>query len=159
MIAELGHFALALALCVALAMAIVPLVGAARGDARWMAFARPAAGAQFLLVAIAFGALAWSFVQNDFSVAYVAQHSNSKLPLQYRLSAVWGGHEGSLLLWILMLAAGRSRLRLHRARCPKRSSRARSACSASSPPASMRSSSLHRTRSSGSRACRPTGAT
>jgi len=104
MIAELGHFSLALALCVALAMAIVPLVGAARGDARWMAFARPAAGAQFLLVAIAFGALAWSFVQNDFSVAYVAQHSNSKLPLQYRLSAVWGGHEGSLLLWILMLA-------------------------------------------------------
>jgi cytochrome c-type biogenesis protein CcmF len=104
MIAELGHFSLTLALCVALAMAIVPLVGAARGDARWMAFARPAAGAQFLLVAIAFGALAWSFVQNDFSVAYVAQHSNSKLPLQYRLSAVWGGHEGSLLLWILMLA-------------------------------------------------------
>jgi len=104
MIAELGHFSLTLALCVALAMAIVPLAGAARGDARWMAFARPAAGAQFLLVALAFGALAWSFAQNDFSVAYVAQHSNSKLPLQYRLSAVWGGHEGSLLLWILMLA-------------------------------------------------------
>ena len=104
MIAELGHFALVLALCVALAMAVLPLVGASRGNARWMAFARPAAAAQFLLVSLAFCALAWSFAQNDFSVAYVAQHSNSKLPLQYRLSAVWGGHEGSLLLWILMLA-------------------------------------------------------
>ncbi|HTL27410.1 MAG TPA: heme lyase CcmF/NrfE family subunit, partial [Burkholderiales bacterium] len=104
MIAELGHFALALALGVALAMAILPLAGAARGNARWMRFARPAAAAQFFLVATAFGALAWSFAQNDFSVAYVAQNSNSKLPLQYRLSAVWGGHEGSLLLWILMLS-------------------------------------------------------
>ena len=104
MIAELGHFALALALGVALAMAVLPLAGAARGNARWMAFARPAAAAQFLLVAASFCALAWSFAQNDFSVMYVAQHSNSKLPLQYRLSAVWGGHEGSLLLWILMLA-------------------------------------------------------
>ena len=104
MIAELGHFALALALGVALAMAILPLAGAARGNARWMRFARPAAAAQFFLVATAFCALAWSFAQNDFSVAYVAQNSNSKLPLQYRLSAVWGGHEGSLLLWILMLS-------------------------------------------------------
>src|SRR5436190_4297380 len=104
MIAELGHFALALALGVALAMAVLPLAGAARANARWMAFARPAAAAQFFLVAAAFCALAWSFAQNDFSVMYVAQHSNSKLPLQYRLSAVWGGHEGSLLLWILMLA-------------------------------------------------------
>src|SRR5688572_846386 len=104
MIAELGHFALALALGVSLAMAVLPLAGAARGNARWMAFARPAAAAQFFLVAAAFCALAWSFAQNDFSVAYVAQNSNSKLPLQYRLSAVWGGHEGSLLLWILMLS-------------------------------------------------------
>src|SRR5436190_474183 len=83
MIAELGHFALALALGVALAMAVLPLAGAARGNARWMAFARPAAAAQFFLVAAAFCALAWSFAQNDFSVMYVAQHSNSKLPLQY----------------------------------------------------------------------------
>src|SRR5436190_7019046 len=104
MIAELGHFALALALGVALAMAVLPLAGAARANARWMAFARPAAAAQFFLVAAAFCALAWSFAQNDFSVMYVAQNSNSKLPLQYRLSAVWGGHEGSLLLWILMLS-------------------------------------------------------
>ena len=104
MIAELGHFALALALCVSLALGVLPLVGAARGNARWMAFARPAAAAQFLLVVLAFCALGWSFAQNDFSLAYVAQNSNSKLPLPYRLSAVWGGHEGSLLLWILMLA-------------------------------------------------------
>jgi len=104
MIPELGHFALILALCVALAQGVLPLAGAARGDARWIAFARPAAAAQFMLVALAFCALAWSFAQNDFSVAYVAQHSNTKLPLAYRLSAVWGGHEGSLLLWILMLA-------------------------------------------------------
>ncbi len=104
MIAELGHFCLILALCVALAQGLLPLAGAVRGNARWIAFARPAAAAQFVLVALAFGALAWSFAQNDFSVAYVAQHSNSKLPLEYRLSAVWGGHEGSLLLWILLLA-------------------------------------------------------
>jgi len=104
MIAELGHFALVLALCVAFAQAALPLAGAARGHASWMALARPAAAVQFFLVAGAFCALAWSFAQNDFSIAYVAQHSNSKLPLAYRLSAVWGGHEGSLLLWILMLA-------------------------------------------------------
>ncbi|MBI2754716.1 MAG: heme lyase CcmF/NrfE family subunit [Betaproteobacteria bacterium] len=104
MIPELGHFALILALCVALAQGLVPLAGAVRGDARWIAFARPAAAVQFVLVACAFGALAWSFAQNDFSVAYVATNSNTKLPLAYRLSAVWGGHEGSLLLWILMLA-------------------------------------------------------
>jgi len=105
MIPELGHFALILALCVALAQGIVPLAGAARGNARWIAFARPAAAVQFVLVALAFIALGWSFAQNDFSVAYVANHSNSQLPFAYRLSAVWGGHEGSLLLWILMLAA------------------------------------------------------
>ena len=104
MIAELGHFCLILALCVALAQGVLPLAGAVRGNARWLAFARPAAAAQFVLVALAFAALAWAFAQNDFSVAYVAQHSNSRLPLEYRLSAVWGGHEGSLLLWILLLA-------------------------------------------------------
>jgi cytochrome c-type biogenesis protein CcmF len=85
-------------------MAIVPLDRRRTRRCALDGVRASAAGAQFLLVAIAFGALAWSFAQNDFSVAYVAQHSNSKLPLQYRLSAVWGGHEGSLLLWILMLA-------------------------------------------------------
>jgi cytochrome c-type biogenesis protein CcmF len=69
----------------------------------WIALARPAAIAQALLLAFAFGCLTTAFVQNDFSVLYVAQHSNSLLPLQYRIAAVWGGHEGSLLLWVLML--------------------------------------------------------
>lgn len=104
MIAELGHFALVLALAVAALQTLVPLVGAARGDLVWMALARPAARVQCLLVALAFGALVWAFVANDFTVAYVAQNSNSALPVFYRVSAVWGAHEGSLLLWVLLLA-------------------------------------------------------
>ncbi len=104
MIPELGHFALILALFVALVQAVFPLAGAARDSHAWMALARPAARAQFLMVATAFGCLTWTFVANDFSVLYVAQHSNSHLPLPYRVAAVWGGHEGSLLLWMLMLS-------------------------------------------------------
>ncbi len=103
MIPELGHFALILALCVAAVQGILPIAGAARGQAAWMALARPAALAQCALVVIAFGCLSQSFIANDFSVLYVAQHSNSKLPLAYRIAGVWGGHEGSLLLWTLML--------------------------------------------------------
>jgi len=103
MIPELGHFALILALCIALVQGTLPLVGAARGNRTLIALARPAAQGQFVFVLIAFCALAWSFAQNDFSVSYVANHSNSKLPLAYRLSGVWGGHEGSLLLWMMML--------------------------------------------------------
>lgn len=101
---ELGHLALILALLVALVQGVLPLIGAHRGHAGWTALARPAAQTQFLLVAFAFGCLMHAFIANDFSVQYVAQHSNSKLPLAYRASAVWGGHEGSLLLWLLMLA-------------------------------------------------------
>jgi len=101
---ELGHFALILALCVAAVQGVLPLAGAARGDARWIAIARPAARAQFLLVLFSFGCLALAFVGNDFSVAYVADHSNSKLPAVFRFAATWGGHEGSLLLWLLMLS-------------------------------------------------------
>ena len=104
MIPELGHFALILALLVALVQGTLPLAGAARNSLPWIALARPAARAQFLLVAIAFGCLTWAFVANDFSVVYVAQHSNSRLPLEYRIAGVWGGHEGSLLLWMLMLS-------------------------------------------------------
>jgi len=103
MIAELGQIALLLALAVALIQGTLPLAGAARGRAEWMALARPAAQVHFLLVAIAFACLASCFVQNDFSVLYVASHSNRALPLQYRIAGVWGGHEGSLLLWLLML--------------------------------------------------------
>jgi cytochrome c-type biogenesis protein CcmF len=103
MIPELGHFALIIALCLALVQASLPLVGAHRGNLAWMGLARPAAQGQFVFVAIAFAALTYAFVANDFSVAYVAQNSNSQLPLAYRIAAVWGGHEGSLLLWVLML--------------------------------------------------------
>jgi cytochrome c-type biogenesis protein CcmF len=104
MIPELGHFALIIALCIAFVQAGVPLIGAQRADAAWMAVARPAAQGQFVFVAIAFGCLAWSFVSNDFSVLNVANNSNSSLPLHYRFAATWGSHEGSLLLWVLMLS-------------------------------------------------------
>jgi cytochrome c-type biogenesis protein CcmF len=103
MIPELGHFALIVALCIAVVQALVPLAGSLRGDAAWMAVARPAAQGQFVFVAIAFGCLAWSFLRNDFSVLNVASNSNSSLPAHYRFAATWGSHEGSLLLWVLML--------------------------------------------------------
>ena len=104
-IPEIGHFALTLALAMAVVLAVPPIIGAARGHAGLMAVARPAAHAQFLFLVIAFGCLSYSFLVNDFSVAYVAQNSNSLLPWYYRLSAVWGAHEGSLLLWGLLLGA------------------------------------------------------
>ncbi len=103
MIPEIGHFMLSLALAVACVQAVVPMVGAIRGYSNWIALATPTARIQFLLVLAAFITLAHAFVTNDFSVAYVAQNSNSALPIAYRLSAVWGAHEGSLLLWILIL--------------------------------------------------------
>ena len=103
MIPELGHFALIVAFFVALVQGVLPLVGAHQGRAAWIGIARPAAVAQALLLAFAFGCLTASFVQNDFSVLYVAHNSNSLLPLPYRVAAVWGGHEGSLLLWVVML--------------------------------------------------------
>jgi len=104
MIPELGHFALILSLCVAIVLGTLPLVGAQQGRREWLVLARPAAQVMFLLVGAAMVALSWSFYVNDFSVAYVAGHSNSLLPTPYRLAAVWGGHEGSLLLWVFMLA-------------------------------------------------------
>lgn len=104
MLPELGHLAMILALALALVQGVVPLVGAARGDAAWMAVARPAAWGHFLFLALAFGLLTQAFIVNDFSVLYVASNSNSQLPLIYRISAVWGGHEGSLLLWVVLLA-------------------------------------------------------
>jgi cytochrome c-type biogenesis protein CcmF len=103
MVPEIGHFSLILALTLALAQASLPIAGAARRVPEWMALARPAAQGQFVFVAIAFGCLGWSFVNNDFSVVNVATNSNSQLPLQYRIAATWGSHEGSLLLWVLML--------------------------------------------------------
>ena len=105
MIPELGHFALILALVLALVQAILPLAGAWRGNAAFMAVARPAAVGQCLFLLIAMLCLAWAFQVNDFSVLYVTEHSNSMLPRVYRFAAVWGGHEGSLLLWAFMLSA------------------------------------------------------
>jgi cytochrome c-type biogenesis protein CcmF len=103
MLPELGHFALIVALCIACVQALLPLIGSFRAQASWMELARPAAAGQFVFVALAFGCLAWSFVSNDFSVLNVATNSNSQLPLHYRFAATWGSHEGSLLLWVLML--------------------------------------------------------
>ena len=104
MIPEFGHYALILALCVAIIQGILPLVGAHQGRREWILLARPAAQTAFLLLGIAFLILAWSFYSNDFSVLYVAEHSNSQMPVIYRLGAVWGGHEGSLLLWVFLLS-------------------------------------------------------
>ena len=104
MIPEIGHFSLILALLVALILGSVPIIGAARGNAVWMGLARPAARAQFFLIATAFICLAYTFATKDYSVGYVASNSNSKLPLQFRIAAVWGGHEGSLLLWAMILS-------------------------------------------------------
>jgi cytochrome c-type biogenesis protein CcmF len=104
MIPEIGQLAIALAFALALAQATLGLAGAARGDPAWMGAARSTAHGQLVFVAIAFGCLAYAFVANDFSVQYVASNSNSMLPLHYRVAAVWGGHEGSVLLWVLILA-------------------------------------------------------
>ncbi len=103
MIPEIGQFALILALALAVIVATLPQIGAARGITQLIAVARPAAQAQFLLVLIAFCCLGYSFITNDFSVLNVATNSNSQLPLHYRLAATWGSHEGSLLLWTFML--------------------------------------------------------
>ena len=103
MIPELGHLCLFFALGLALAQGVLPMVGAQRGREDWMALGKPLARWQAVFVVLAFAALAASFLRNDFSVLYVASNSNSALPLYYRFAAVWGGHEGSLLLWMLML--------------------------------------------------------
>src|SRR5687768_6285901 len=104
MIPELGHFALILALLLALAQAFFSLAGAMRRRGDWMAVARPAVAGQFVFVDRSFGCLVASFVANGFTMHYVAMNSNSALPTFCRVAAVWGAHEGSLLLWILVLS-------------------------------------------------------
>src|SRR5215208_2472760 len=104
MIPELGQFALILALAVALVQGSLPFVGAARGDVRLMALGRTAALTQAFLVILAFGALTQAYVTSDFSVANVVANSHSAKPLVYKISGVWGNHEGSMLLWALILA-------------------------------------------------------
>jgi cytochrome c-type biogenesis protein CcmF len=101
---ELGIFSLILAFVLSLSQAFFGLAGAWRGKPVWMAVARPAVTGQFVFVVMAFACLVFSFVHNDFSVLYVARNSNSQLPLFYKVAALWGAHEGSLLLWILILS-------------------------------------------------------
>ena len=104
MITELGHFALILAFGVAIIQATVPLIGAQKGWTGWMALAEPAAKAQFVLTAMSFGALMWAFVTSDFSLRLVVLNSHSAKPLIYKISGTWGNHEGSMLLWVLIVA-------------------------------------------------------
>ena len=103
MIPEIGQFSLILALCMALVQGTVPIWGAATGNLSMMAVAKPAARGQFVLVLLAFCCLGYAFAVKDFSVLYVAANANSQLPLHYRLAAIWGAHEGSLLLWTFIL--------------------------------------------------------
>lgn len=105
MIAELGNFCLCLALCVSIAQTIVPILGAHQNNHSWMMFARPAAYTQWLLIAFAYLLLTYAFITHDYSILYVANNSNNAQPLMYLISGVWGAHEGSLLLWILMLSS------------------------------------------------------
>ncbi|MDY0885900.1 heme lyase CcmF/NrfE family subunit [Dongia soli] len=103
MITELGHYALVLALVLALAQSVIPLVGAQRNLRPWMALAQPAAVGQFFLLGLSFLALVHAYVVSDFSVAAVYENSHSAQPLIYKVAAAWGNHEGSLLLWVLIL--------------------------------------------------------
>ena len=104
MLPELGHFALILALCLCLLLGTFPLYGAANGNASFMGLARPLVAGIFVFIGLAYVLLTYSFAIDDFSVTYIQQHSNSLLPFRYKLTAVWGGHEGSFLLWTFMLA-------------------------------------------------------
>lgn len=104
MIPELGHFSLILAFMLAIALSIIPLLGSYRGNLVWMNSARSLTAGFFTFLCVSFACLCYAFLTDDFSVKYVAGHSNSLLPAEYKLSAVWGGHEGSLLLWVLILA-------------------------------------------------------
>lgn len=104
MIPEIGHYALILALCVSVVLGTLPIYGAAVGNSMLMSVAKPAARGQFLLILLAFCCLGYAFAAKDFSVLYVASTSNSQLPIQYRLAAIWGAHEGSLLLWVFILS-------------------------------------------------------
>ncbi len=104
MIPEIGHFALILALCLALIQGVVPLIGAYRRNSSWIEVSIPATLGQSLFIVISFGCLIYAFLVNDFSVGYAARQSNTELPTIYKISAVWGGHEGSLLLWAMFLS-------------------------------------------------------
>tara|TARA_R100000322_G_scaffold89347_1_gene55536 strand:- start:1732 stop:3729 length:1998 start_codon:yes stop_codon:yes gene_type:complete len=103
MIPELGNFALILAFCLSIVLGTLPIIGAARDNTLWMSLARPLTAGVFVFLSISLVILGYSFVTDDFSVQFVANHSNTNLPLQYKITAVWGGHEGSFLFWTWML--------------------------------------------------------
>ncbi len=119
MIAELGNYALALSLAIAVLLSIFPLWGAEKGNVQFMALARPMTYGLFLILSVSFGALFYVFAINDFSVQYVVNNSNTTLPIYYRLSAVWGSHEGSLLLWIWLLSLWSAAVALFSKRLPQ----------------------------------------
>jgi len=104
MVPELGHFSLILAFCLSVLLAVLPIAGAARGNVLWMSFARPLTAGIFVFLALCMIVLGYAFVTNDFSVRFVANHSNTLLPLQYKITAIWGGHEGSFLFWTFMMS-------------------------------------------------------
>ena len=104
MIPELGQFSLILAFCLSIILGAFPIIGAHRNNLLWMSLARPLTAGVFVFLGISILILAYAFATDDFSVQFVAQHSNSALPTRYKLTAVWGGHEGSFLLWTFMLA-------------------------------------------------------
>jgi cytochrome c-type biogenesis protein CcmF len=118
MIAEFGHFALILALCVSLVQAVVPLSGAARGNLAWMAVGRSTALVQFGLVALAMAALMHAYVTSDFSVINVVENSHTDKPLLYKVTGVWGNHEGSMVLWVFMLGVCSAALALFSGNLP-----------------------------------------
>jgi cytochrome c-type biogenesis protein CcmF len=104
MLPEIGHYSLILGLALSILLGAVPMIGASINNTPLMKMARPLAGGQFIFILISFLILGYAFTQDDFSVQYVANHSNTLLPIQYKISAIWGGHEGSLLLWALILS-------------------------------------------------------
>ena len=118
MIPEIGHFALILSLCLAVTQTVVPAAGVLWRRQTWMAAAKTTAVIQFVFLTIAFACLTATFVNDDFSVAYVASNSNTAMPLLYKVSGVWGAHEGSLLLWVLMLAVWQAAVALFSRQMP-----------------------------------------
>ncbi|MCB1989328.1 MAG: cytochrome c biogenesis protein CcsA, partial [Burkholderiaceae bacterium] len=120
MMPELGQVFLILALLLAVVQAVVPMIGAQLGDAALMRVARPAAYGQFVFLVGAYLILTFGFINQDFSIAYVAQNSNLQLPMHYRFSAVWGAHEGSLLLWVLILSLWTVALAVFSGKLPQR---------------------------------------
>ena len=118
MTAELGHIALIIALCMAVFQTLVPMVGSFKGYQSWMRLGQTMAFGQFVFIALSFACLSMAFLNDDFSVAYVANNSNTLLPDRFKMSAVWGAHEGSLLLWALILAGWTAAVALFSRRMP-----------------------------------------